>query len=55
MDLNIFRGCLPALMTPCTTNGAPDHDLLVQHAEQLLESGMSGVIYCGSMAKILPP
>jgi 4-hydroxy-tetrahydrodipicolinate synthase len=46
---NIFHGCLPALMTPCRTDRTPDYDALVRTARRLVETGMRGVIYCGSM------
>ncbi len=45
----IFEGCIPALMTPCSTDGAPDFDALVAKASELVQSGMRGVVYCGSM------
>ena len=46
---NIFRGCIPALMTPCSRDRKPDYDALLKTAGYLMESGMSGVVYCGSM------
>lgn len=46
---NIFRGCMPALMTPCDANGNPNFDALVAKAKELVGIGMSAVIYCGSM------
>lgn len=46
---SVFRGCIPALMTPCTAKGQPDFDALVATAKGLVESGMQGVVYCGSM------
>ena len=46
---NIFRGCIPALMTPATADRAPDYDTLVRDARALIEAGMSAVVYCGSM------
>ena len=46
---NIFRGCIPALMTPCSRDRKPDYDALLKAAGHLMESGMSGVVYCGSM------
>jgi len=49
MTSNIFRGCIPALMTPCDAGGVPDYDALVVTAKRLVESGMRGVVYCGSM------
>jgi len=48
-DRPIFEGCIPALMTPCDTQGELLHDVLVSTAKQLIDSGMSAVIYCGSM------
>jgi 4-hydroxy-tetrahydrodipicolinate synthase len=47
--MNIFRGCMPALMTPCDTSGAPEYDALVATGSDLMAAGMSAVIYCGSM------
>ena len=44
-----FFGCIPALMTPCSKDGSPDFEALVQKAEELIEIGMSSVVYCGSM------
>lgn len=46
---NIFRGCIPALMTPCRADRTPDYDALVRTARQLIETGMRAVVYCGSM------
>ncbi|ARG17441.1 TPA: dihydrodipicolinate synthase family protein [Acinetobacter nosocomialis] len=46
---NIFTGCIPALMTPCTPNREPDFDALVKKGYELIEAGMSAVVYCGSM------
>lgn len=47
MNSTIFRGCIPALMTPCTPGGVPDFDALVAKAKELIRTGMSGVVYCG--------
>lgn len=49
MSDNIFTGCIPALMTPCTADRQPDFDALVAKGRELVEIGMSGVVYCGSM------
>lgn len=49
MDKSLFHGCLPALMTPCAADRSPDHGELVRKARELMEAGMSGVVYCGSM------
>ena len=49
MSNNIFTGTIPALMTPCTTERKPDFDALVRKGKQLIEAGMSAVVYCGSM------
>ncbi len=46
---SIFRGCLPALMTPCTADRAPHFSALVQKGREMMDAGMNGVIYCGSM------
>lgn len=45
----VFRGCAPALMTPCREDGTPDFDALVRKGSELVEAGMKAVIYCGSM------
>lgn len=49
MDTSIYDGCIPALMTPCNRAGEPDFDALVRVGRQLIDAGMSGVVYCGSM------
>ncbi|OLS59723.1 dihydrodipicolinate synthase family protein [Pseudomonas putida] len=49
MTSNIFTGTIPALMTPCTADRKPDFDALVRKAKELIETGMSAVVYCGSM------
>ncbi len=46
---NVFNGCLPALMTPCNPDRTPNFSALVKKGRQLIDAGMSGVIYCGSM------
>jgi 4-hydroxy-tetrahydrodipicolinate synthase len=46
---DVFQGCIPALMTPCMSNGEPDFDALVRKAQELIELGMRAVVYCGSM------
>lgn len=46
---NVFRGCMPALMTPCSKDGVPDFDSLVKTGRSLIDAGMKAVIYCGSM------
>lgn len=51
MDTTIFRGCMPALMTPCDEAGRPDLDALVRTGLELVAAGMSGVVYCGSMGE----
>ncbi|ONH51176.1 4-hydroxy-tetrahydrodipicolinate synthase [Pseudomonas cedrina] len=49
MNNNIFTGCIPALMTPCTLDRKPDFDALVAKGRELVDIGMSAVVYCGSM------
>ena len=46
---HVFKGCIPAIMTPCNSKGKPDFDALVIKAEQLIKAGMQSVVYCGSM------
>ena len=36
-------------MTPCDASGTPNYDALVATAKRLVEVGMRGVVYCGSM------
>lgn len=48
-DKMVFRGCMPALMTPCDNDGTPDFDALVAKGLELIAAGMSAVVYCGSM------
>jgi dihydrodipicolinate synthase/N-acetylneuraminate lyase len=49
MSENIFSGCIPALMTPCNEDRTPNYDALVKTGLLLVETGMRGVVYCGSM------
>jgi dihydrodipicolinate synthase/N-acetylneuraminate lyase len=49
LDTRVFAGTIPALMTPCTADRRPDFDGLVRKARELVNLGMSGVVYCGSM------
>ena len=49
MTASIFKGTVPALMTPCTADRRPDFDALVRKGVELVGLGMSGVVYCGSM------
>lgn len=49
MNVNIFTGTIPALMTPCTADRQPDFDALVAKGQELIAAGMSAVVYCGSM------
>lgn len=49
MNSNVFRGCIPALMTPCLPDRSPNFPSLVKKASQLMDAGMSAVVYCGSM------
>src|SRR4051812_27938355 len=45
----MFVGTLPALMTPCREDRTPDFDALVRKAQQLMDHGMTAMIYAGSM------
>ena len=49
MNRSVFHGCLPALMTPCDSAGRVLDEALVATATRLMDAGMSGVVYCGSM------
>lgn len=49
MSSNIFTGTIPALMTPCNAERKPDFDALVRKGKELIQAGMSAVVYCGSM------
>ncbi|MGY6632124.1 MAG: dihydrodipicolinate synthase family protein [Alkalilacustris sp.] len=49
MDISVFDGCSPALMTPCTPDRRPDFDALVRKGAELVAAGMRAVVYCGSM------
>lgn len=46
---NPFLGTMPALMTPCTAERRANFDGLVKKGRELIEAGMSAVVYCGSM------
>ncbi len=49
MASTIFTGVIPALMTPCRADRTPDFDALARKGRELVEAGMSAVVYCGSM------
>ncbi|MCZ2721065.1 dihydrodipicolinate synthase family protein [Marinomonas sp. 15G1-11] len=49
MNKEIFYGVIPALMTPCKADRTPDYDALVSKGQQMIDAGMSAVVYCGSM------
>ncbi|MFH5806155.1 dihydrodipicolinate synthase family protein [Alienimonas sp. DA493] len=49
VDAAVFRGCMPALMTPCGADGAVNYEALVRKGREMTAAGMSGVVYCGSM------
>ncbi|MCZ6710550.1 MAG: dihydrodipicolinate synthase family protein, partial [Gammaproteobacteria bacterium] len=49
MDSEVFRGCIPAIMTPCHADRSPDFTALVRKAKDLIAAGMNAVVYCGSM------
>ncbi|TDL90841.1 dihydrodipicolinate synthase family protein [Meridianimarinicoccus aquatilis] len=48
MNLDVFHGTIPALLTPLKPDRTPDFDALVRTGKELIEAGMSGVVYCGS-------
>jgi 4-hydroxy-tetrahydrodipicolinate synthase len=47
--MNVFSGTIPALMTPCRADRTPDFEALARKGYELVEAGMSAVVYCGSM------
>ena len=49
MDTSIFRGGVPAIMTPCLEDRSPNYPALVGKARELIAAGMNSVVYCGSM------
>ncbi|WP_120635767.1 dihydrodipicolinate synthase family protein [Ruegeria sp. EL01] len=49
MSKTIFSGTMPALMTPCKADRTPDYDALVKKGKEMIQAGMSAVVYCGSM------
>ena len=49
MNSTIFCGGIPALMTPCGEDRAPNAGALVRKAQDLMGAGMNAVVYCGSM------
>ena len=48
---SVFAGCLPALMTPCDAGGEPDFEALAAKGAELVDAGMRGVVYCGSVGE----
>ncbi len=48
MNTQIFHGTIPALLTPCTPDRKPDFDALVRKGREMIDAGMSAVVYCGS-------
>jgi 4-hydroxy-tetrahydrodipicolinate synthase len=51
MSADVFKGVMPALMTPATRDRQPDFAALVKKGRELVAAGMSAVIYCGSMGE----
>lgn len=49
IDPSVFRGCIPALMTPCDSQGNVNYEALVRKGQEMLDAGMTAVVYCGSM------
>ena len=49
MNSDIFCGGIPALMTPCNADRAPNTAALVKKGQELIAAGMNAVVYCGSM------
>ena len=51
MNDAIFTGCIPALMTPCTADRQPDFDALVAKGRELIELGMSELMWAADAAR----
>ncbi|MFK7737310.1 MAG: dihydrodipicolinate synthase family protein [Pirellulaceae bacterium] len=49
VDASVFRGCIPALMTPCDAKGIVNEQALVRKGREMMDAGMTAVVYCGSM------
>ena len=49
MSSSIFKGVVPALMTPCKADRTLDFAALVKMGKKMMADGMNGVVYCGSM------
>ena len=49
MQTDVFTGTMPALMTPCKEDRTPEFDALVRKGREMIDAGMSAVVYCGSM------
>lgn len=49
MSNTVFQGTMPALMTPCNSDRKPNFDALVKKGKEMIDAGMSAVVYCGSM------
>ena len=49
MNLDIYHGVIPALMTPCYISREPNFEALVDKGCEMVDHGMSAVVYCGSM------
>ena len=48
-NAQVFRGCMPALMTPCFPDRSPNYGAMIVTGRQLVAGGMRAVVYCGSM------
>ncbi|MEX0304725.1 MAG: dihydrodipicolinate synthase family protein [Leisingera sp.] len=48
MNSSVFAGTIPALLTPCKADRTPDYDALVKRGQDMMDAGMSAVVYCGS-------
>src|SRR6185437_2510070 len=50
-NASIWRGVIPAITTPFTTDGQVDHDFLARHARTLIDSGCKGIVPLGSLGE----
>ena len=48
LEISMFTGSLPALITPFTENGAVDEDGFASHVERMIKAGSTGLVPVGT-------
>ncbi len=51
MASTVFSGTLPALVTPCKADSAPDFGALVARGVEMIAAGISAAVRRGSIGK----